>query len=75
MENDLRGQNRPLTNCAQYKYVPSNEPYVQGKEYIKPVTHPKVSTEQVHLPACQMIGYGVVPNVPLATHYSQCPQK
>ena len=57
LENDLRGQNRPATNCAEYKFIPSEEDYVQGKEYIKPVTHPKVDTTMQHLPTCQMIDY------------------
>jgi hypothetical protein len=57
LENDLRGQNRPATNCAEYKFIPSEEDYVQGKEYIKPVNHPKVDTTMQHLPTCQMIDY------------------
>ena len=57
LENDLRGQNRPATNCAEYKFIPSDEGYVQGKEYIKPVSHPKVDTKMQHLPTCQMIDY------------------
>jgi hypothetical protein len=61
LENDLRGQNRPATNCAEYKFIPSNEVYVQGKEYIKPVNHPKVDTTMQHLPACQMIDYKSIP--------------
>lgn len=65
LENDLRGQNRPLTHCAQYKYIPNGQGYVQGKEYIKPVQHPKVNTDMVHLKPCQMIHYGEVPNVNL----------
>lgn len=61
LENDLRGQNRPATNCAEYKFIPSEEPYVQGKEYIKPVNHPKVDTTMQHLPTCQMIDYKSIP--------------
>ena len=61
LENDLRGQNRPATNCAEYKFIPSEESYVQGKEYIKPVNHPKVDTTMQHLPTCQMIDYKSIP--------------
>jgi len=57
LENDLRGQNRPVTNCSQYKYTPSGDKYVQGKEYIKRVDHPKIDTTMKHLPSCQMIDY------------------
>jgi hypothetical protein len=60
LENDLRGQNRPSTNCAEYKYTPSKTDYVQGKEYIKPVEHPKVDTRLTHLPTCQMIDYKAI---------------
>lgn len=63
LENDLRGQNRPATNCAQYKYIPNNENYVQGKEYIKCVSHPKVDTTPLHLPSCQMIDYQSIPRI------------
>ena len=61
LENDLRGQNRPSTNCTEYKYIPSKDNYVQGKEYIKPVNHPKVDTNLQHLPTCQMIDYKSIP--------------
>jgi hypothetical protein len=65
LENDLRGQNRPVTNCAEYKFIPSNNNFLQGSEYIKPVIHPKVDTEMQHLPSCQMIDYKQIPR-PLA---------
>jgi hypothetical protein len=60
LENDLRGQNRPVTNCSQYKYAPSSDNYVQGKEYIKCVDHPKIDTTMKHLPSCQMIDYPTI---------------
>jgi hypothetical protein len=63
LENDLRGQNRPSTNCAEYKYIPNNKNYIQGKEYIKPVQHPKVDTTMQHLKSCQLVDYKEVPNV------------
>jgi hypothetical protein len=61
LENDLRGQNRPVTNCDKYKYIPREDDYVQGVEYIKPVQHPKVDTNKIHLPACQMVKYDEIP--------------
>lgn len=63
LENDLRGQNRPATNCAQYKYIPDDKNYVQGKEYIKCANHPKVDTTPLHLPSCQMINYPSIPRI------------
>lgn len=65
LENDLRGQNRPVTNCSMYKYTPSDDGFLQGKEYIKCVDHPKIDTTMLHLPSCQMIDYGSVPRPPL----------
>lgn len=64
LENDLRGQNRPNTHCPDFKYVPTDKNFIQGKEYVKPVTHPKVDTTMLHLPPCQMINYGDVPSTP-----------
>ena len=63
LENDLRGQNRPMTNCAQYKYAPSDKNFVQGKEYIEDVKHPKVDTSMVHLPSCQMMEFPSIPRI------------
>mgnify|MGYP006123300019 CR=1 FL=1 len=63
LENDLRGQNRPATNCSEYKYAPNTSNYVQGKEYIKCVKHPKVDTTLLHLPSCQMMDYPSIPRV------------
>lgn len=65
LENDLRGQNRPNTHCPEYKYIPNPGNYVQGKEYIKPVCHPKVDTTMVHLKPCQMHQYAAVPPEPV----------
>lgn len=72
LENDLRGANRPNTHCPAYKYVPGDGLSVQGKEYIKPVDHPKVDTHMNHLPPCQMINYGAVPLTPELQPFS-CP--
>ena len=70
LENDLRGQNRPMTYCSDYKYSPRDDNYVQGKEYIKCVQHPKVDTTLQHLPSCQMIDYKPVPRPPKMDHPS-----
>lgn len=64
LENDLRGANRPNTHCPAYKYLPTDGSYVQGKEYIKPVKHPRVDTRATQLPVCQMIDYAPVPQEP-----------
>ena len=69
LENDLRGQNRPNTHCPNFKYLPSSHDFVQGKEFIKPVEHPKVDTNMLHLPPCQMINYGEVPATPTIPQY------
>jgi hypothetical protein len=64
LENDLRGQNRPSTHCPEYKHLPRGDGFVQGKEYIKPVCHPKVDVSLQHLKPCQIINYGEVPHAP-----------
>lgn len=64
LENDLRNQNRPNTHCPAFKYAPSPDHVIQGKEYIKPVTHPKIDTTMSHLKPCQMIHYEGVPLTP-----------
>lgn len=74
LENDLRGQTRPNTHCPGFKYIPRSDEIVQGHEYIKPVTHPEVSTSMRHLPACQIVDYGAVPHAPPMDLYT-CPQQ
>jgi hypothetical protein len=64
LENDLRGQTRPNTHCANYKYSPPTNHILQGKEYIKPIEHPALDTHMQHLKPCQMINYGSVPAEP-----------
>lgn len=64
LENDLRNANRPATHCPSYQYLPGEGKVLQGKEYIKPVQHPTIDLKMNHLPSCQMIAYGSVPNVP-----------
>lgn len=62
LENNLLGIDRPATRCPEYKHLPTNpgEP-IQGKEYIKPVCHPKIDTTLRHLPKCQFSSYPSVP--------------
>jgi hypothetical protein len=64
LENDLRGQTRPVTRCPTYQYAPPKNNVLESQEYIKPVQHPKIDLTPKHLPACQMIHYQEVPNVP-----------
>lgn len=64
IENDLRGINRPNTLCPSYKYLPPNNNSVQGKEYIKPVCHPRVDTTMMQLPSCQMFDLPATPAPP-----------
>lgn len=64
LENDLRNANRPNTHCPSYKYVPPTSNYLQGKEYIKPVSHPRIDTNMIHLPPCQMNDFRSVPLTP-----------
>lgn len=74
LENDLRNANRPTTQCPSYQYLPTDGKTVQGKEYIKPVSHPQIDTSMNHLPSCQMIQYGAVPNVPQNAPFA-CPRR
>lgn len=53
LENNLFGIDRPSTRCPDYKFLPSDNGYVQGKEYIKPLCHPKINTNKTHLRSCQ----------------------
>ena len=73
LENDLRGANRPNTHCPTYKYVPSQEQWLQGKEYVKPVCHPKIDTSVTHMPACQFQDFPEVPAPPVAAPFV-CPR-
>lgn len=55
VENNLFGIDRPETLCSAYKFIPpkAGQP-IQGKEYIKPVCHPKIKPTMKHLPTCQL---------------------
>lgn len=73
LENDLTGRNRPVTHCPSYKYIPDHDsPYLQGKEYIKPVCHPKISKRARHLRPCQFTTIAPVPAEP-ALDVHRCP--
>lgn len=64
LENDLRGQNRPASNCAKYKYEPSTNNIIQGKDNMNKVNrHPKIDTTPLHLESCQMNSYASVPRI------------
>jgi hypothetical protein len=63
IENDLRGQTRPITQCPQYMYDPSTAGTV-SQDYIKPVQHPRLDMSLNHLPPCQFAAYPRVPNLP-----------
>ena len=66
LENNLFGIDRPNTKCPSYKFLPPSRPGapLQGKEYIKPVNHPKIDTTPLHLRACQMQDFPEVPREP-----------
>lgn len=64
VENNLRGADRPSTKCPKYKFLPSADMTIQGKEYIKPVRHPRLDTRTLHLTPCQMTSYPPVPATP-----------
>jgi hypothetical protein len=58
IENDLKGINRPGTKCPSFNFLPSADGSLQGKEYIKPVCHPRIETGPVnHLPVCHFSHY------------------
>lgn len=64
LENDLLRINRPLTHCSSFKHQPSDERFIQRKEYMKPVVHEPIDTAKTHLRPCQMIHYKQVPLPP-----------
>ncbi len=75
LENDLRGANRPNTRCPAFKYLPSMDGFVQGKEYIKPVCHPKVDTSMSHhLKPCMFTEYPIIPPAPEQIQF-RCPKQ
>jgi hypothetical protein len=71
LENDLRGQTRPLTRCQQFHYQPSTDGSIpRGVEYIKPVEHPALEGPARHLPACQLAATLEVPEEPKLSKFS-----
>lgn len=73
LENDLRGANRPGTKCPAFKFLPSTGNYVQGKEYIKPVCHPRVDTSvSSHLKSCKFVEYPPMPTHPYESKPFSC---
>lgn len=75
LENDLRGQNRPNTRCPSFKFLPSDTT-VQGKEYIKPVCHPKLSIANFdHMRSCQFHDFPPTPCPPKDAPVFTCQQK
>lgn len=57
LENDLRGQTRPVTRCPEYDYRPQ-QGVITAREIYKPVVHPDIRTDALKdLPSCQMIDF------------------
>lgn len=73
LENNLLGIDRPNTHCPAYKHLPRADNVLQGKEYIKPVCHPRVDTTPVHMRTCQMHDFPGVPLAPPPQPF-QCPK-
>ena len=57
LENELRGQTRPLSSCDSRKYRPGQKLYTSHKGNQKK----EIDTDLVHLPTCQMIRYKPIP--------------
>ncbi len=74
LENSLLGIDRPGTQCAAYMWAPHapGQP-IQGREYVKPVCHPKIDTTLRHLPKCQLSAYPGVQMPPASPQFT-CPQ-
>lgn len=65
LENDLRGQTRPVSKCPSFDYRPPNGNILESKELYKPVQHPALDLRAQHLPVCQMVDYRpAVPQTP-----------
>lgn len=72
LENNLRGMQFPATKCSSYKFTPATKN--QGREYKKPVTHPRTDTDMLHLPPCQFQTYPEVAPAP-ALDVFRCPRR
>lgn len=67
LENDLRGANRPFSQCSEYKFAPQKGNTIQGiKQYQCGKEHPTIDTTLEHLPSCQMINYPAIPRGAIA---------
>ena len=75
LENNLFGIDRPNTRCPDFKFLPpGRDGVVQGREYIKPVNHPRIDTRPTqHLRPCQMHDFPAVPAAKHAPQF-QCPR-
>ncbi len=69
LENDLRGQTRPLSMCPSRKYHPGKPIVTKGNGCDGPE---QVDTELLHLPSCQMIRYKPIP-LPPPIKMETCP--
>lgn len=71
LENNLLGIDRPGTLCSSYKYMPVGPgEQLQGKEYLKPVCHPKIDTTLQHLKPCQFQSFPEVPAPPAFAQFT-----
>ena len=61
LENDLRGQTRPMSSCSEYMYKPQDDNFIQSSNQFKCQINPKIDTTLEHLPSCQMIDYKAIP--------------
>jgi hypothetical protein len=77
IENDLKGINRPSTKCPGFNFLPTADGSIQGKEYIKPVCHPRIDmSSQNHLRVCQFSRYPErVESAPPAPVQFTCPSR
>ena len=76
LENNLLGIDRPSTLCPSFKHLPAakGQAYVQGKEYIKPVCHPRVDVSLNHMSKCQFSSYPAIPQPPPSAPFT-CPPR
>ncbi len=72
LENNLFGIDRPNTHCPAFKHLPRSDGVIQGREYVKPVCHPPVKTDKMHLKSCQFFDTLSVPQPPPMNQF-RCP--
>ena len=61
LENDLRGQTRPVSTCSEYMHKPPEGKFIQSSNQFKCGKNPKIDTTLEHLPSCQIIDYPAIP--------------